>query len=99
MRIAIRRPDGAWHFTDSRTPFTPAGVSEIDVTPSPVSTRSTASLFSFHSSSRFPSNKAKEVRTARDLSDDFGFRVDPTAPPPPAYHREPCQPHFDDHRT
>jgi hypothetical protein len=99
MRIAIRRPDGAWHFTDSRTPFTPAGVSEIDVTPSPISTRSTASLLSFHSSSRFPSNKAIEVRTARDLSDDFGFRVDPTAPPPPAYHREPCQPHFDDHQT
>jgi len=46
-----------------------------------------------------PSNKAKEARTARDLSDEFGFQVDPMAPPPPAYHREPCQPHFDDHPT
>lgn len=99
MRIAIRRPDGAWHFTDSRTPFTPAGVSEIDVTPSPISSRSSVSLLSFHSSSRFPSNKAKEARAVRDLSNDFGFEVDPTAPPPPAYHREPCQTHFDDQRT
>lgn len=88
MRIAIRRPDGAWHFTDSRTPFTPAGVSEIDVAPSPISSRSSVSLLS-HSSSRYLSNKAKEARAARDLSDDFGFEVNPTVPPPPAYHRDP----------
>ncbi|KAF9047671.1 hypothetical protein BJ165DRAFT_1117351 [Panaeolus papilionaceus] len=47
MRIALRRPDGAWHFADSRTPFTPVGVSEIDVLPSP--TVSTSSLGSFNS--------------------------------------------------
>ena len=35
MRIAIRRPDGAWHFADSRTPFTPVGVNELDVVPHP----------------------------------------------------------------
>jgi hypothetical protein len=64
MHIAIHRPNGAWHFTDSPTPFTPV-VSETDVTPSPISTRSTASLL-FYSSLRFPSNKAKEARTARD---------------------------------
>ncbi|KDR69873.1 hypothetical protein GALMADRAFT_913495 [Galerina marginata CBS 339.88] len=51
MRIALRRPDGAWHFTDSRTPFTPLGVADLDVTPSPMS--SSASLISFNS--RFPS--------------------------------------------
>ncbi|PPQ86484.1 hypothetical protein CVT24_010254 [Panaeolus cyanescens] len=36
MRIALRRPDGAWHFADSRTPFTPVGVGEIDVLPGSV---------------------------------------------------------------
>ncbi|EAU91859.2 hypothetical protein CC1G_04626 [Coprinopsis cinerea okayama7 len=46
MRIAYRRPDGAWHFTDSRTPFTPAGVSDLENTPSPSPmSSSSASLF------------------------------------------------------
>lgn len=40
MRIAHRRPDGAWHFADSRTPFTPEGVSDLDNTPSPMSAAS-----------------------------------------------------------
>lgn len=53
MRIAVRRPDGAWHFTDSRTPFTPSGVADLDVLPSPMS--SSASLISFNS--RFPSTQ------------------------------------------
>ncbi|TFK26314.1 hypothetical protein FA15DRAFT_299397 [Coprinopsis marcescibilis] len=35
MRIAHRRPDGAWHFADPRTPFRPVGVSDIENTPSP----------------------------------------------------------------
>lgn len=39
MRIAIRRPDGGWDFADSGAPFTPQGVSELDVTPSPSSSR------------------------------------------------------------
>ncbi|KAH9485784.1 hypothetical protein JR316_0002699 [Psilocybe cubensis] len=54
MRIAIRRPDGAWHFTDSRTPFTPAGVTELEVTPSPAS--SSTSLIAFNS--RFPPTRS-----------------------------------------
>lgn len=39
MRIAIRRPDGGWDFADSGAPFTPQGVTELDVTPSPSSSR------------------------------------------------------------
>jgi len=30
MRIAIRRPDGAWSFSDPRAPFTPSIISDID---------------------------------------------------------------------
>lgn len=96
MRIAIRRPDGAWHFTDSRTPFAPAGVSEIDVAPSPTGSYS-ASLLSFNSSSHLPSSKAMALRDQPKYNDaDFGFEVNPFTPPPPAYYREPCRQHFDD---
>ncbi|KAF9561874.1 hypothetical protein CPC08DRAFT_707058 [Agrocybe pediades] len=89
MRIAVRRPDGAWHFTDSRTPFTPTGVKEIDVTPSPIS--SCTSLVSFNS--RFPPSNTSHAD---------GFRSNPNftiAPPPPAFPREPCREHFDDRHS
>ncbi|KAF8959921.1 hypothetical protein BDZ97DRAFT_1922529 [Flammula alnicola] len=88
MRIALRRPDGAWHFADSRTPFTPAGVTDIDVLPSPMS--SSTSLFSFNS--HLPSSKEQEVRASRE------HYYNP-APPPPAYYREPCREHFDGHAS
>ncbi|KAF8181849.1 hypothetical protein BJ912DRAFT_979345 [Pholiota molesta] len=84
MRIAIRRPDGAWHFTDSRTPFTPAGVKEIDVVPSPVSS---IASYSFSNPRLLPS----EIRASRYVHHEH-------APPPPVYFREPCVEHFDDHR-
>lgn len=48
MRIAHRRPDGAWHFADSRTPFKPEGVSDLDNTPSPMSAASSR-VFPFSS--------------------------------------------------
>jgi len=99
MRIAIRLPDGAWHFTDSRTPFAPAGVSEIDVAPSPTGSYS-ASLLSFNSSSYIPSSKAKALRDQPNYDDaDFGFEVSPFTPPPPAYYREPCRQHYDDRHS
>ncbi|KAF8161535.1 hypothetical protein B0H34DRAFT_383755 [Crassisporium funariophilum] len=95
MRIAIRRPDGAWHFADSRTPFTPVGVKDIDVLPSPMS--SSTSMFSFNS--RLPSNKELEAKAARDFhkgyDSEFDFAVSSHVPPPPAYHREPCKEQFD----
>jgi hypothetical protein len=89
MRIAVRRPDGAWHFTDSRTPFTPSGVADLDVTPSPIS--SATSLISFNS--RFPSTKAQEANNSRE---PHNFK--PSAPPL-AYHPELCREHFDDSRS
>jgi len=94
MRIAFRRPDGAWHFADSRTPFTPLGVNDIEVLPSPTS--SSASLFYFNA--KIPSNKEREAKTARDLykghNPEFDFEISSIVPPPPAYHRESCSEHF-----
>ncbi|KAF9479099.1 hypothetical protein BDN70DRAFT_879166 [Pholiota conissans] len=84
MRIALRRPDGAWHFTDSRTPFTPLGIKEIDVVPSPVS--SSVGFFSSH-----PRLNPEELRASRYIHHTH-------TPPPPVYFREPCVEHFDDHR-
>jgi len=89
MRIAVRRPDGAWHFTDSRTPFTPSGVADLDVVPSPIS--SATSLISFNS--RFPSSKAQGASTTRE---PYNFKL---SAPPTAYHPEPCRDHFDDSRS
>lgn len=81
MRIAFRRPDGAWHFADSRTPFTPAGVHEIDVLPSNT-TSSTSLSSSFHL--KIPSNKERESIAARDLykgcDPELGFLHEPTPP-------------------
>jgi len=95
MRIAFRRPDGAWHFADSRTPFTPTGVNDIDVLPSPLS--SSASLFSFNT--KMSSNKEQDVKATQDLYKGYDpesdFEITPIAPPPPAYHRESCHEHFD----
>jgi len=108
MRIAIRRPDGAWHFADSRTPFTPVGVNELDVVPSPIS--SATSLISFNS--RFPppasslyksraqahnANMSTSTSASR-LVYDSNANVPPLPlhPPEPVYHREPCRDHFDD---
>jgi hypothetical protein len=84
MRIAFRRPDGAWHFADSLTPFTPAGINEIDVLPSPSA-----------SGSEYSSNappKEKKLKAEDRQEDDFSFN--PATPPPPAYHSESYK-HFD----
>jgi hypothetical protein len=74
MRIAFRRPDGAWHIGDSLTPFEPAGVSNIDA-PSPSVTTSDCS-FSL-------SSKDLEIKKA-GYEDGYGFSCT-LAPPPPAY--------------
>jgi len=89
MRIAIRRPDGAWHFTDSRTPFTPSGIH--DLVPSPISPSSPSTLSLSSANSRLPSRKAQEAKkeTLRQRYDpDLDFEVHLTIPPPPAYHPE-----------
>ncbi|KAG5644310.1 hypothetical protein DXG03_008728 [Asterophora parasitica] len=71
MRIATRRADGAWDFADPRGPFTPTGVGELDVCPSPSS--STGML-----PPRIRTNlKDQEFKVSR-----YDVEINP---PPPAY--------------
>lgn len=100
MRLAIRRPDGAWDFTDPSQPFTPTGVS--DICPSPMS--STATLISSSKRRRGSTTtrstvqeyKEQESRAsqmirlgydARDNELEMGDMA--LAHPPPAYGQEP----------
>lgn len=85
MRVAHRRSDGAWEFDDARAPFTPLGVSDLDVVPSSPS----SSSFRSHT----VLTKSQEARAAaharrqrdKDLFDaDLGSDVFP----PPAYARD-----------
>jgi len=70
MRVAIRRPDGAWDFSRPPSSFTPLGVNELDLSPS-----SSTPLHSFRS-------KEKELK----LSKDAWKYVETAVPsPPPAY--------------
>ncbi|KAG6829021.1 hypothetical protein H0H92_005929 [Tricholoma furcatifolium] len=81
MRIAIRRPDGAWLFSNPHDPFSPYGVSEIDILPSPLS--STASL-----SSPVKSKGGGDSKSLRNLRSDYDHRYDSVLDlplPPPAY--------------
>ncbi|KAF5374617.1 hypothetical protein D9615_008959 [Tricholomella constricta] len=75
MRIAVRRADGAWDFADPRAPFTPSGVSEIDVLPSPSS--STGKLLP---RVRTKEQESKASRYGYDREYDVEIH-----PPPPAY--------------
>lgn len=84
MRIAVRRPDGAWQFTDPSTPFTPVGVSDLEA--APVSAAS-SQFFPFSSRYAAPS-KEKEVEDAKKASKEDPFNdYDSIVPPPPAYQR------------
>lgn len=78
MRIAFRRPDGAWHIGDSMTPFKPAGVNDIEVLPSP-----TVTLASSECSFNLPS-KEYEVKKA---GYEAGYGFSTLSLPPPAYTR------------
>lgn len=75
MRIAFRKPDGAWHFGDSLTPFKPAGVNDIDFLPSSSVTTSECS-FSL-------SSKDCDVKKAGyEPEEGYGFSSTITFPPP-----------------
>ncbi|KAG6915845.1 hypothetical protein DXG01_009604 [Tephrocybe rancida] len=79
MRIAMRRPDGAWQFSDPRVPFAPAGVSDIDVLPSPSSYSGV--LPPPHVQARDSDSKMlRDLHYAYDRHYDFDID-----PPPPAY--------------
>lgn len=75
MRIAHRRPDGAWQIADSLTPFEPAGVNDIDGLPPPSASASECSF-------SIPS-KEWEVKKA-GYEEGYGFSIN-LSPPPPAY--------------
>lgn len=70
MRIALRRPDGAWEFADPQTPFTSSGISAPEALHSP----STASMLS-------PKARKKDYETY-GYDRDYDFDL---SPPPPAY--------------
>lgn len=83
MRIALRRPDGAWHIADSLTPFKPAGVHDIDVLPSPSASTSECSFS--------PPSKEWEAKKV-GYEGGYGFSTNLTLPPPaytPAYNGHP----------
>ena len=76
MRIAFRSPNGAWHIGDLLIPFKPAGVNDIDVSPSPTVTTSECSF-------GLPSKEC-EVKKA-GYEGGYGFST--LSLPPPAYTR------------
>jgi hypothetical protein len=104
MRLAIRRPDGAWDFTDPSEPFTPSGISDIHI--SPVSPSTTPS--SNHRSSKSAVRQYKEqestvsrmIRLGYDAREaDLAFTEGPLPHPPPAYGQEPTITPYATHRS
>lgn len=100
MRIAIRRPDGAWDFTDPSEPFTPTGVSEIHPSPTSSSTNlipnSRRQKGSRSTRSAVMEYKEQESRVSRmirlgydERDNDLGMSDGPLPHPPPAYGQEP----------
>jgi hypothetical protein len=97
MRIAVRRPDGAWQFSSPRSPFTPTGISEPSPLPSPAISSTYLPLGSPRPSLSVKSNKELEVEAQRQKAKEerdkigYGFGYDDPAfegnlnPPPPAY--------------
>jgi hypothetical protein len=74
MRIANRRPDGVWEFADSNAPFSPAGISDLNLSPS-------SSLSSF--------SQGKDDSGKKDLHGEFQLDLPKHYLPPPAYSNEP----------
>lgn len=86
MRIATRRPDGAWEFSNRGSPFNPSGVMEIEPTsPSCFSVPPTPSSLEPPKSPAeiMKESESKAARLIRQGYDDREFSED--SPPPPAY--------------
>jgi len=86
MRIATRRPDGAWEFSNPGTPFNPLGVTEIEP-PTPC-----CSSFPPSPSTLEPPKspvaimKERESKAARLIRQGYDDRESSDdSPPPPAY--------------
>lgn len=77
MRIAIRRPDGAWSFEEPRAPFTPSGISDIDLSPS-----SSSPGLKPRTPKEQESKAAREQRKGYDRDFDVESAIDVA---PPAY--------------
>lgn len=89
MRVATRRPDGAWEFSHPGTSFNPLGVTELEPVPGTPSVPSTPSSIEPPKS---PAQimKERESRAARLIRKGYDDReFDEDAPPPPAYGHEP----------
>ncbi|KAF7783237.1 hypothetical protein Agabi119p4_2613 [Agaricus bisporus var. burnettii] len=93
LRLAIRRPDGAWDFTDPSEPFTPSGVSDIYSSP-------TCSTTNFESNTGTRKSAVMEykeqesaasrmIRLGYDARDSDLASAEGLLPhPPPAYRQE-----------
>jgi hypothetical protein len=104
MRLAIRRPDGAWDFTDPSEPFTPSGISDIHL--SSVSPPTTPTSNKGSSKSAIMEYKEQESRVSRmirlgyDARDsDLALTEGPLPHPPPAYGQEPAISPYATHRS
>ncbi|KAF8622945.1 hypothetical protein AX15_006621 [Amanita polypyramis BW_CC] len=88
MRIATRRPDGAWEFSFPGSSFTPSGVREIEPASSTSSVPSTPSSLEPPKSPAqlMKERESKAARLIRKGYDDREF--DEESPPPPAYAHE-----------
>jgi len=76
MRVAFRRPDGSWHIADSRAPFKPAGVNDIDVLPSHSASTSECSF-----------SLASKEWEVKKVGCEVGYGFSTISLPPPAYTR------------
>ncbi|KAF9012733.1 hypothetical protein BDQ17DRAFT_1344528 [Cyathus striatus] len=94
MRLALRRPDGAWHFSSPRSPFTPTGISEPSPLPSPSISSPYLPLGSPRPSLSVKSNKELEVEREREKKkkeerEGYAYGYEDIEgfpnPPPPAY--------------
>lgn len=85
MRIATRRPDGAWEFSNPDAPFNPLGITEIEP-PTP-----SCSYFPPSPSTLDPPKspaeimKERESKAARLIRQGYDDRESSVDLPPPAY--------------
>ncbi|KAF8627747.1 hypothetical protein AX17_006114 [Amanita inopinata Kibby_2008] len=92
MRIAIRRPDGAWEFAHPGSPFNPAGVREIEVPPPSAGTMSSfppTPVTPEMPKSPAEMMKERESNAARLIRKGYDYREFDVDTPPPAYGQAP----------
>jgi len=88
MRIAHRQEDGSWSIADNHTPFSPTGVSDLDVMPSPVSPRFPSVYSSPKLSAKERDAKSRTFGKGHPKDDLYDIDATILSPPPPAYGSE-----------